>query len=149
MVDKNELCELAAKRHRCWVIGDTKTATDLTKRLEHDWAEWRGEFSRLHVATVTDRPKGRFIPTVEHTVELFIHQRCVRWPGATTPVRDMYDAYTDWATNEGAEQITSMRLTQALKRSGIETSRTKSQRLYRGISLRVTAMAKSPLQNAA
>jgi len=40
-----------------------------------------------------------------------------------------------------------MRLTQELKRRGIQTSRTKTMRLYRGLA--VTAFGDSPLRDAA
>jgi phage/plasmid-associated DNA primase len=71
---------------------------------------------------------------------------CVRDPVVLTPVRDVYDAYQAWAVSEHEDTISPMRLTQELKRRGVETSRTKTTRMYRGIA--VTALAELPIATA-
>lgn len=140
---KDEICTLAARRHQCWVKRDTAAAHHLTEELTVLWAKWRGEVTATRAATLAPL----HVVPVDNAIDRFLIAACVEDPHVVTPVRIVFDAYRSWGVKEGEDLITPMRLTQELKRRGIETTRTKNARLYRGLA--VTAIVESPLTNAA
>jgi len=140
---KDEICTLAARRHCCWVEGDAAEARRLTNDLDKKWQQLRGEVTATRAAVLAPL----HIVRVDNPVDRFIADRCTLTRGAISTVRATFDAYLSWAAQEGEDAISVMRLTRELKRRGVETTRTKTVRGYRGLA--VTAFAQSPLANAA
>jgi hypothetical protein len=149
MADKNYLIEAvelragiiknAEERAACWRSRNIDQAEILGGRLETDWQKYR-------IARAKAFGEHR-LPVVDHPIDRFLNECCRIGPQVLTPVRDVHNAYVTWAADNDEDKITSMRLTQELKRRGIETTRTKTTRLYSGVA--VTAFTQMPLASAA
>ena len=147
---KARILRLAARRSECWIARDLETANDISVKLDQDWQRWRKAYAMArgdgHDSYEPSRGSRKTVAS-EHPVDRFLATRCIADAVVMTPVRQVHAAYEAWAVEEGEDPISPMRLTQELKRRGIETSRTKAARFYRGLA--VTAFAESPLANAA
>lgn len=146
---KAAILKRAALRSKCWITGDVTTAGDLTMQLERDWQMWRaaagaarGDDRRSYVPTNGTRS----VQPSERPVDRFLKAVCVLDADAVATVSEVHTAYLAWAESEDDDAISPMRLTQELKRRGVETTRTKTARMYRGV--RVTASAHMPLATA-
>jgi hypothetical protein len=156
MVDRNRLLEAvelkgrilnrAAQRSHCWIIGDTDTARAISDQLDRDWQVWRTVYAEARGdghKPYQPSTGSRATTSSEQPVDRFMATNCVRDPAVLAPVRQVYDAYQRWVTEQGEDSITPMRLTLELKRRGVQTARTKTTRFYRGLA--VTASAHMPL----
>jgi putative DNA primase/helicase len=66
----------------------------------------------------------------------FLADRCVIEQAASVLTGDLYAAYTDWAQNNGEKPMSQKALGGHLTERGFDQTRTKQERLWRGIRLR-------------
>ena len=100
------------------------------------WVDYRGRGDEL------DEPPAVLVRTAKYRsdsddVGRFINERCLTAsPANKTTTTKLHQAYTRWAQEEGAAELTLRELGAALDRKGYPvTQRTKSHRLREGITL--------------
>lgn len=91
-------------------------------------AEGLGTCSAIEQATDAYRHE-------QDQVERFIDERCKRDSNARTLNSEIYDAYTAWATTNGAPILSKQALGTALTRLGFATGHSNGQTLKKGLAL--------------
>lgn len=71
----------------------------------------------------------------EDTLGVFLADRCHLEPVAEVPVAELRGAYVEWCERHGERPVNPKTLTQALHRVGVQSKRTKRERLYSGVSV--------------
>ncbi|WP_427018609.1 DNA primase family protein [Pseudarthrobacter sp. P1] len=74
--------------------------------------------------------------TESDAVKRFIQSECVTGPYAHVPSRELYGAWTTWATAEGADALSERAFAKELDRLGYEARRTKAGMVRQGLGLR-------------
>ncbi len=69
----------------------------------------------------------------------FIAEMCVEGPGVTVGARELYDAYAGWAEASGEHPLTKTAFGLRLQERGLEHTRARAARGWRGIGLLATA----------
>jgi len=88
------------------------------------------------------RPPGEVTAAVEtyrqdmDVLGLFLRECCVLEPGVVTPFKELWNAYTTWATEAGERPVTKRALHLALDERGLEITRAGNDKARRGLRLR-------------
>ena len=141
---KGHIQRLAADRSRAWRTGDLVIANRRTVELAETWQLWRQARAEADSEHKPYDPANgtRNVRRADEPVARFLAATCVLDADFVTPVGQLRDAYNAWAIRESEEPVSSTKLTLELRKHGIESTRTKAVRLYRGV--RVTGWAEMP-----
>ncbi len=66
----------------------------------------------------------------------FVAAECTRGPTLAVATRDLYEAFTAWATTNDEEHVSKKVFAARLEAEGFTRTRTKFARLWNGVELR-------------